>query len=274
MISTTNRSLVFGAAISAALSLSLPFLAGGEAAMAQQLERPAARTAQPAARPAAPAPHDTNAKGADITTGTIPAEPPAQPAAATTAAGQPTGQLVEVTGFRSAKFGMSEDEVRAAIVKDFKVQPQAIKLEENKLERTRMLTVEAPEALPGGGTATVSYIFGYETKKLIQAGLVWSKTTDAKMTPEQLYSNANILRAHFIAQGYKPDTVAMNMPVAGGLLMFRGSDAEGRTTLLVLQGDVAANENKQRVLTPSALSLFYVADAKKPDVYRLPSGLF
>ncbi len=246
---------------------------------------PLSASAEPAARPPAPSvvktvtppPAPAAVKPAEITTGTLPAEPPAQPATATatTAAGRPAGQLAEVLGFRSAKFGMSEDEVRAAIIKDFRVLPQAIKQDENKLEKTRMLSIDAPDALPGGGTATVTYVFGYESKKLIQAGVVWSKSTDGKMTPEQIYSNANVLRSHFIAAGYKPATISMNMPVAGGLLMFRGSDSEGRTTLMVLQGEIAAaNEAKQRVLTPTALTLFYVADAKKPDVYRLPAGLF
>jgi hypothetical protein len=193
----------------------------------------------------------------------------AEPAATAPAAS------VDVAGFRSAKFGMTEDEVRAAILKDFKVAPDAIKADENKLERTRMLNVTVSDVLPGGGTATVSYVFGHESKKLIQAGIVWSKGTDEKLTPDQLFSNANILRSHFIGAGYKQDTIAMNMPVAGGLMMFRGSDNAGRTTLLVLQGDIGApNESKQRVLTPSALTLFYVADAKNPDIYRLETGSF
>jgi hypothetical protein len=56
--------------------------------------------------------------------------------------------------------------------------------------------------------------------------------------------------------------------------MFRGSDDKGRTTILILQGSVAQGENNQRVLTPSGLMLFYVADAKTPDIYRLSPGSF
>jgi hypothetical protein len=81
------------------------------------------------------------------------------------------------------------------------------------------------------------------------------------------------LRA-FVSAGYKPNTVASNMPINGGLLMFRGSDDKGRTTILILQGSVAPGENNQRVLTPSGLMLFYVADAKTPDIYRLSPGSF
>ena len=64
------------------------------------------------------------------------------------------------------------------------------------------------------------------------------------------------------------------MPINGGILMFRGSDAKDRTTMLILQGTLARDEKDQRVLTPTGLLLFYVADAKAPDVYRLPPGSF
>jgi hypothetical protein len=56
--------------------------------------------------------------------------------------------------------------------------------------------------------------------------------------------------------------------------MFRGSDAEQHTTMLILQGTFAQAENNQRQMTPTALLLFYIADAKTPDVYRLPPGSF
>lgn len=193
-----------------------------------------------------------------------------------TVAGAPPMEAAtaEVTGFRSAKFGMLEKEVRAAIARDFNVKPEAIRSETNPSEQTHVLLVKAAGVLPGGGTAEISYVLGFKSKTLIQVGVAWSKQTDDKMTPEQLFSNSSILRAHFVSAGYKPETVASNMPINGGLLMFRGSDDKGRSTILILQGSVAQGENNQRVLTPSGLLLFYVADAKTPDIYRLPPGSF
>ncbi len=94
------------------------------------------------------------------------------------------------------------------------------------------------------------------------------------MTPEQLFSNSSVLRAHFHGEGFKPDTIATNMPINGGLLMFRGSDTKDRTAMMILQGALTQGENNQRILTPTSLLLFYVADAKAPDVYRLPPGSF
>jgi hypothetical protein len=201
-----------------------------------------------------------------------PVRPPVAPSEATPAPAAPI--VAEVTGFRSARFGMTEAQVRAAIEKDLRVRPDDIRSEENKAEQTQVVDVRAADVLPGGGMANVSYVFGFKSKTLIQVGLSWSKATDEKMTPEQLFSNANVLRAHFLESGYKPDTISTNMPVNSGLLLFRGSDAHDRTTVLVLQGTFSQGENNQRVLTPTALLLFYIADAKSPDVYRLPPGSF
>ncbi|WP_315834110.1 hypothetical protein [Bradyrhizobium prioriisuperbiae] len=202
-----------------------------------------------------------------------PAPAPVTPAATTS---QPpiSGATAAVEGFRSARFGMTEAEVRSAIIKDLGVKPEAIRSEDNKSEQTHVLLVKAPEVLAGGGASEVSYVFGFKTKKLIQVGVTWSKATDDKMTPDQLFSNSTVLRTHFVSQGYKQDTIATNMPINGGILMFRGSDDKDRTTMLILQGSIAQGENNQRVLTPTALLLFYVADAKTPDVYRLPPGSF
>jgi hypothetical protein len=180
----------------------------------------------------------------------------------------------KVEGFRSARFGMTEAEVKTAIATDFGIKANAVHEQPNAGERTKALLVKVPELLPGGGTAEVSYIFGYHTKKLIQISISWSKTTDEKMTPEQLFSNSSVLRAHFMSEGFKPETIASNMPISGGLLMFRGSDAKDHTTMLILQGTFSEGANKQRILTPASLLLFYVEDAKAPDVYRLPPGSF
>jgi hypothetical protein len=94
------------------------------------------------------------------------------------------------------------------------------------------------------------------------------------LTPDRIFSNANILRAHFLSEGFKPDSIAVNTPVNGGLLMFRGSDSKDRTVMLLLQGTMETKDSNQRILTPTGLLLFYVADAKSPDVFKLPPGQF
>lgn len=190
------------------------------------------------------------------------------------AAGLLSNAAVEVDGFRGAKFGMTQAEVKHAIFEDFKLKGDAIRKERNPGERTKALLVKVPNLLPGGGIAQISYIFGYRTKKLIQVTVSWSKATDKKMTPARLFANSSVLRDHFTSEKFKSGTVATNIPVKDGLLVFRGSDAEGRTTILMLEGAFRKGKGKQRVLTPDDLLLFYVANAKKPDIYRLPPHSF
>ena len=214
---------------------------------------------------AAPAPKAAPA-GTPVAAGASPAAATENPAA--------EDKIKAIDGFRSAKFGMNETDVRAAMAKDFNPKPDAIKIQDNASELTRSLLLSAPELLPNGGTAELSYVFGYKSKSLIQVGAVWSKATDTAMTPEKLFSNANILRAHFMGEGFKPDSIAVNMPVAGGIVMFRGSDAKDRSVILLLQGTFENKENNQRLLTPTSLLLFYVADAKSPDIFKLPPGQF
>lgn len=206
---------------------------------------------------------------------------PAEPTAPIPAPASSGGESVaaegtaHVDGFRSAKFGMKDVQVREAITRDFGIKPDAVSERPNPAERTTVLSVKVPGLLPGGGTAEVAYVLGYESKKLIQVSVSWSKSTDEKMTPEQLFSNSSVLRAHFLTEGFKPDTIASNMPVNNGLLVFRGSDADDHTAMLILQGTFSEGQNKnQKVLTPTTLLLFYIQDAKAPDVYRLPAGSF
>ena len=176
---------------------------------------------------------------------------------------------------------MDEAAVRAVIPKDLNVAADAIRTSENLSQQTHVLTVRASDVLPGGGAAEVAYVFGYKNKKLIQVGIVWSAVTDSSIAPERLFSNGNILRAHFLDSGdYKTETVITDAAVKNGLLMFRGSDAEGHTTVLLLQGAMSAPPNAtagERTSVSSrrkASVSIYLADAKNPDVYRLAPGQF
>ena len=208
---------------------------------------------------------------ATLACGPASAQTPSAPSSPAAAAQPASAPALDLTGFRAALFGMSETEVRGAIAKDFGATTSIV-TSQNGGEHTQVLTISAPDVLPEGGTAKVSYIFGYKTKKLIEVGVLWSKATDEKMTPERLVSNADTLRAYFQTAGYKSDTIAENTAVANGVLMFRGADAAGHTTILLLQG--VADNKSPRTFSPAAVSLFYLADAKNPDVYRVQPGKF
>lgn len=203
-----------------------------------------------------------------------PAQPAAPGAAVSDSANPAETPPIAVEGFRSARFGMTEDDVRKAIVKDFGIKPDAIKPGENPAERTQLLTVLVPDLLPDGGTAQVSYVFGYKSKALIQVGASWSRATDDKITEAELYADGDILRQHFLTAGYKPDTIKTGLVLQNGILLFRGEDEAGRATILLLQGQFADGADGKRVLTPSSLALLYSADPAHPDVFKLAPGQF
>jgi len=97
------------------------------------------------------------------------------------------------------------------------------------------------------------------------------------MTAERLLSNGEALRNYFSAAGYLPSSIVTNAEVKDGILLFRGGDSDGRTTALMLHGvKTPATDPKQSAqpFAPDGLLLFYIADAKTPDVFKLQSGQF
>lgn len=179
-----------------------------------------------------------------------------------------------VDGFRSAKFGMSEDEVRAAIKADFGIEGDAVVPGTNAAERTQLLTVIVPDLLPDGGAAQISYVFGYTSKALIQIGVSWSAEIDPSVDAAKLYANSDVLVAHFTAAGYEPASIRAGLVLDSGILLFRGEDKDGHATILLLQGDYSGGGDTQRVLSPTSLALLYAADAETPDIFKIEPGLF
>ncbi|HYD99896.1 MAG TPA: hypothetical protein VEH84_10970 [Alphaproteobacteria bacterium] len=179
----------------------------------------------------------------------------------------------KIEGFRSAKFGMNEADVRKAIAKDF---PAVDKVEkgENPTERTAMLSAAVKDLLPDTGRAQVVYILGYQSKALIQVNVVWGGPANPGVKAEALVQVANQLRNYFAGQGYKPETVVQNAQMGdGSILAFRGQDSAGRLVALVLS-NVQAPKGADGKAPPLMLQLSYVANPASPDIFRLPAGQF
>jgi hypothetical protein len=194
----------------------------------------------------------------------------ANPPAATSAAPAPA-----IDGFRGAKFGMTETEARRAIVSDFKIAPKSIVQSQNQLQHTDVLTVQVPNMVPDGGIASVSYVFGYHTHKLIEVNILWSPEIDPKTTPAMLYQNGESLQQYFANEGFPADRSTGNIATPNGILLFRGSDASGNAVLLMLSGTIAKDQKTEKsVLTPASLTLAYAADPAHPDVFQLAKGSF
>lgn len=195
--------------------------------------------------------------------------PPAPPPAAAA----PKTATVHIDGFRSAKWGMNEVEVKAAIASEFRIPADKLKGEANLNERTTVLAITVPNLLEGAGTARVSYIFGYQTKKLIEVNIVWGTPVDPQGNPEVVVAAANQLRDLFLTQGYDPATIVANAKANdGSIIVFSGQDADKHTTLLRLMQTPGNEKAKQPATT--TLFLSYVLDSKNPDIFRLKNGQF
>jgi len=209
--------------------------------------------------------------------------PAAKPADAppSAAAPQPAtpAEQAHVDGFRSAKWGMIDAQVKAAIRADFNIADDKIKHTENLAEKTQVLTIAVPDLLEGAGMAQVSYIFGYTSKKLIQVNALWGTAADPQATPDKIVAAADQLRLLFLDSGYDPATVTANAKMAdGSILVFQGQDSDKHTTLLRLAAGATTPPAKDgkpgKPVEVTALSLSYILDAREPDIYRVKKGLF
>jgi hypothetical protein len=190
-------------------------------------------------------------------------------------------ELTQVEGFRSAHWGMTDAQIKAAIRKDFNIPPEKVQMEENASEKTTVLTVTANDLLEGAGPARISYILGYQNKKLIQVNIVWGTSVDAQASPERIVAAANQLRSLFLTSGYQPDTIISNAASTDGtIVVFQGQDAEKHMTLLRLasapgtQGPAVKGGKSAKSSPHVTLSLSYVLDPKNPDIFRLKKGSF
>ena len=186
---------------------------------------------------------------------------------------------VHVEGFRSAKWGMTDAQVKGAIHTDFNIAEDKLKSTENPAEKTQFLTITVPDLLEGAGTAQVTYIFGYASKKLIQVNILWSSLLDTQSTPQKIAAGAEQLRVLFLGEGYDPQTIATNARAPdGSMVVFEGQDADKHTTVLRLaSGTVTPNDSSGKPGKPveaAALTLSYILDAKEPDIFRLKKGQF
>lgn len=204
-----------------------------------------------------------------------PPTPEAKPAAPSPTTSAAPSAAVKVTGFRSAQFGMTADEVAKAIAKDFRIASNDIRREQNPTERTTSLIVKADDLQLGVGPAAVAYILGYTSQKLFQVNILWGGAANPKVDANALVGAANSLRNYFVAQGYQQDGMLLNTPVGDGsqAIVFRGVDAQGRMTLLTLSvPPKPAGSAPAAAAEPPSLQLSYIEKPNQPDVFKIDKG--
>jgi len=183
-------------------------------------------------------------------------------------------QAPQIDGFRSAKFGMDEKAVKAAIKTDFNIEGKAVRSEVNPLEKTTALVIEVPDLEPGG-KAQIAYILGYSSAKLIQVNVVWGAPINPKATGDQLSGAGTLLRNYFAQQAFPPDRRAQDQRLQdGSLLFFQGRDDKTRQVSVILFGANVAGKEGEKPTQVFSLRLSYIANPQTPDVFQLKQGSF
>lgn len=197
---------------------------------------------------------------------------------ASTSTVDPTAvEPTSIDGFRSARFGMTEDEVRAAIAADFGVAADQIEAGTNALEKTTSLGVTVADLVPDSGPARVVYIFGYQSKALIQVNIVWGALPGSDN--DQITTAANLLVGYFRSQNYDPQKTAIGVQLANGaLLAFYAEDADGSSVTLTVASRPAEEPAEEGAAEPAPeqllMQLSYVGDFANPDIFQLAPGSF
>jgi hypothetical protein len=182
----------------------------------------------------------------------------------------------EVTGFRDARFGMTESEVRATARVSFGARDDEMTVRTNASEGTTMLIVHVPVLEPDLGEGRVCYIFGYRWRRLIQVNVIWGEDTNPPLSDRGMVTGALRLKGHFLGFRWRQGSVRDEVPIDGNsVLLFSGEDDKKGAVRLVLEG-VQYKRVVNGVLnyspeptTPPKLSIRYIADRNDPDILTL-----
>jgi hypothetical protein len=174
-----------------------------------------------------------------------------------------------IDGFRSAKFGMNEKQVRRAITKDFKISKSKVQREVHPTAKTTTLTLSVQNLIEQGGPANINYILGYKSKRLIHIDITWGINESKGVLSKDIVNVANLLQTHFIKKRYQEGDIVNGRLNDAILIKFRGSDKNGRMILLRLFSKKAKKgEDKKESAKALALSLTYIQQPKNPDVFK------
>ena len=182
-----------------------------------------------------------------------------------------------IDGFRSAKFGMSKQQLLRAIAKDFNIAKNKVEQKALLTEKTIALNITVPKLLPLGGTAHVAYILGYKSKKLFRVNVLWGLGIADKVERKEVLSTANILKTHFISKRYQKKMYAVNAKVDDKrIIVFRGLDKKGRMihlSLISLKVKETRDKKDSNSHRP-VLRLSYVLDPANRDTLKGKKGKF
>ena len=184
-----------------------------------------------------------------------------------------------IKGFRSARWGMSEAEVRAAIAQDFKPADGAISAFDNPAEKTHVVAVHLDGLAPAPGAVNITYIFGATSQKLIHVNVVWSTgPTPTRPERDQMAAGGVELSKYFMDQAWRAGaTGAGAAPDASYFIFFQGADPQGSAvelrgagiSIVLKKGDAPSQPTG-----PATLRLAYYATTGASDTAAIKPGSY
>jgi hypothetical protein len=186
----------------------------------------------------------------------------------------------EVTGFRDARFGMTELEVRELARKSFGVDDGRMTLTGDKVSGATKLIVHVEDLEPGLGEGRVEYLFGYEHQRLYQVNVVWGRDTNPQFDNLAMLEGALRLQRYFLGFAWESRSAPSGALLGDrAIRLFGGVDARKRTVSLtiedVLYEPVFGNIRMvPEVSVPTILTVSYMDENREGDVDRITRSEF
>jgi hypothetical protein len=138
----------------------------------------------------------------------------------------------EVTGFREARFGMTEPQVRAIATSSFAVHDGDMTLSTDAIAGTTKLVVHVQMLEPGLGEGRVEYLFGYTRHTLFEVNVVWGLDTNPQLTNSELLDAAVRFQHYFLGFAWAMGRVRIGIPIGivfedRAIFLFSGADERG-----------------------------------------------
>lgn len=168
-------------------------------------------------------------------------------------------ELHQITGFRSAHFGMTPTQVRAAIHTDFGVLTQIHPVTDEQ-QHTRELQLQLPTLSPGPGPARVSYKFDTETQILERIHVFWVTGDNPTSEQRDAMGIAGMqLARYFSALNWKPEGAITGVSMkAGEVLTFAGVDPSDAGVQVIVSG-VPTTDSNGKTTTPEGRAQLLVS---------------
>jgi hypothetical protein len=186
----------------------------------------------------------------------------------------------EVSGFREARFGMTESEVRLSAKASFRVDDGDMTPSTKAIDGTTKLIVHVRMLESGLGDGRVEYFFGYKQHKLFQVNVVWG-ADGLQPSNNGLIAGAARLQRYFLGFGWATRSVRTGIPIDDrSVLLFSGADGTGRTVSLLVE-DVQYQLGPNGLvrllperLSPTRVTISYTDESSAPDVRDIARGDF